>query len=160
MTNDPAGSPLTRRQWRSRFPLRPLPCPPGLLPVGAPAMYSTSKAANIQFTRAIASALDAKSSSSRVYALCPSYTATALGPDPALIKMALGGVLLASHQAEGFMALASGELPNGSVMRVTARRRGKMVVHDLVTYGKELGGAEPPRPGVTRGVETDESPLC
>ena len=31
--------------------------------------------------------------------------------------------------------------------RVTARRRGTRVVHDLVTYGKELGGAAKPRSG-------------
>ena len=44
--------------------------------------------------------------------------------------------------------LASGKLPNGSIMRVTARRGGRQVVHDLVRYGKEHGGSEPPRPGV------------
>ena len=43
--------------------------------------------------------------------------------------------------ADGFMMLANGDLPNGSVMRVTARSRGSKVVHDLVVYGKELGGS-------------------
>jgi NAD(P)-dependent dehydrogenase (short-subunit alcohol dehydrogenase family) len=118
----------------------------GLLPVGAPPVYSMTKAANIHFTRAIASAYG-EDSNIRHYALCPSYTATAMGPDPALIKASIGGILTAQHQAEGFMMLASGTAPNGSVMRVTARRGGTMVVHDLVAYGKELGGPETARPG-------------
>ena len=46
------------------------------------------------------------------------------------------------------MMLASGTPPNGSVMRVTARKGGSTVVHDLVTYGKELGGPEKTRPGI------------
>jgi NAD(P)-dependent dehydrogenase (short-subunit alcohol dehydrogenase family) len=58
----------------------------GLLPVGAPPVYSMTKAANIHFTRAIASAYG-EESNIRHYALCPSYTATAMGPDPALIKV-------------------------------------------------------------------------
>jgi NAD(P)-dependent dehydrogenase (short-subunit alcohol dehydrogenase family) len=120
----------------------------GLLPVGAPPIYSMTKAANIQFTRSTAAQLGGDASDIRVYALCPSYTATGLGPDPEVIKAALGGVLLPSHMAEGFMLLCEGDLPNGSVMRVTARRRGTRVVHDLVTYGKELGGAATPRPGI------------
>ena len=118
----------------------------GLLPVGAPPIYSMTKAANVQFVRAVGSALG-DFSKKRVYALCPSYTATALGPDPELIRASLGGVLQAKHQAEGFWLLAAGDLPNGSVMRVTARRRGTQVVHDLMCYGKEQGGGEPPRPG-------------
>ena len=120
----------------------------GLLPLGAPPIYSMTKAANIQFTRSIATQLGGDASQTRVYALCPSYTATGLGPDPEVIKAALGGVLLPTHMAEGFMFLCEGDLPNGSVMRVTARRRGTRVVHDLVTYGKELGGSAKPRPGV------------
>ena len=32
-------------------------------------------------------------------------------------------------------------------MRVTARSRGTRVVHDLMKYGKELGGSEQPRDG-------------
>lgn len=119
----------------------------GLLPVGAPPIYSMTKAANIQFTRATAAQLGGDASDIRVYALCPSYTATGLGPDPEVIKAALGGVLMPKHMAEGFMFLVEGDLPNGSVMRVTARRRGTRVVHDLVTYGKELGGAAKPRSG-------------
>ena len=73
----------------------------GLLPVGAPPVYSMTKAANIHFTRAVASAVGGEDSNIRVYALCPSYTATAMGPDPAIIKAAIGGVLTANHQAEG-----------------------------------------------------------
>ena len=119
----------------------------GLLPVGAPPIYSMTKAANLQFTRAIGSALG-ENSNKRVYALCPSYTATALGPDPEIIKAALGGVLQAKHQAEGFWMLAKGDLPQGSVMRVTARARGTLVVHDLVQYGKELGGSLKARDGL------------
>lgn len=118
----------------------------GLLPVGAPPIYSMTKAANLQFIRAIGSALG-EQSTKRVYALCPSYTATALGPDPDVIQAALGGVLQAKHQAEGFWMLAKGDLPQGSVMRVTARRRGTQVVHDLMQYGKELGGELKPRDG-------------
>jgi NAD(P)-dependent dehydrogenase (short-subunit alcohol dehydrogenase family) len=118
----------------------------GLLPVGAPPIYSMTKAANLQFIRAIGSALG-EHSNKRVYALCPSYTATNLGPDPAIIKAALGGVLQAKHQADGFWMLAQGDLPQGSVMRVTARRRGTLVVHDLMQYGKELGGVLKPREG-------------
>eukprot|EP00937_MAST-01D_sp_MAST-1D-sp2_P000041 g41.t1 len=120
----------------------------GLLPTGAPPMYSMSKAANVHFTRAVASALG-EESNVRVHALCPSYTATNMGPDPEQIQAMLGGVLTARHQAEGFMMLATerGELPNGSVLRVTARQRGRAVVHDLVAYGRELGGPEKPRPG-------------
>ena len=120
----------------------------GLLPTGAPPMYSMSKAANVHFTRAVASALG-DASNVRVHALCPSYTATKMGPAPQQIQAALGGVLIARHQAEGFMMLATerGALPNGSVMRVTARRGGRLVVHDLVTYGRELGGTEEARPG-------------
>ena len=119
----------------------------GLLPVGAPPIYSMTKAANLQFIRSIGSALGAHSKK-RVYALCPSYTATSLGPDPELIQAALGGVLQAKHQAEGFWMLAKGDLPQGSVMRVTVRRRGKQVVWDLMQYGKELGGQLKPRDGV------------
>ena len=118
----------------------------GLLPVGAPAIYSMTKAANIQFVRAIGSALG-ENSNMRIYALCPSYTATALGPDPETIKAALGGVLQAKHQAQGFMMLAKGDLPQSSIMRVTARSRGTRVVHDLMKYGKELGGSEQARDG-------------
>ena len=107
-----------------------------------------TKAANIQFTRSIAAQLGGDVSSIKIYALCPSYTATGLGPDPEVIKAALGGVLMPSHMAEGFMLLSEATLPNGSVMRVTARRGGSRVVHDLVTYGKELGGRAKARPGI------------
>ena len=119
----------------------------GLLPIGAPPVYTASKGANVHFTRAVASALG-EESKCRAYCLCPSYTATALGPDPEVIKAALGGVLTPLHQAEGFMMLAEGNLPNGSIMRVTARNKGKTVVHDLVAFGRELGGSLPPRAGV------------
>ena len=53
----------------------------GLLPVGAPPVYSMTKAANIHFTRAIASAVGGEESNVRVYALCPSYTATGQASD-------------------------------------------------------------------------------
>jgi NAD(P)-dependent dehydrogenase (short-subunit alcohol dehydrogenase family) len=119
----------------------------GLLPVGAPPIYSMTKAANVQFIRAIGSLLG-EHSKNRVYALCPTYTATALGPDPRDIKAALGGVLQAKHQAQGFFMLAKGDLPNGSVMRVTARNRGRNVTWDLMKYGKELGGNEKARDGL------------
>ena len=48
------------------------------------------------------------------------------------IEKALGGVLTAAQMADGFMMLADGKLPNGSVMRVTARRGGTQVVHDVM----------------------------
>merc|ERR1719387_489676 len=105
-----------------------------------------TKAANIHFTRAIGLTLG-NESKLRIYALCPSYTATAAGPDAKDIKAALGGVLIAKHQAQGFMLLAKGDQPNGSVMRVTARKGGRDVVHDLVSYGKELGGPDKARDG-------------
>jgi len=119
----------------------------GLLPVGAPPVYSATKAANVQFTRALGLTLG-ESSNVRVYALCPSYTATPGGPPPEMIKSSLGGVLIADHMAQGFMLLVQKRPPNGSVMRVTVRDRGARVVHDLVSYGRELGGKEPPRAGV------------
>ena len=79
--------------------------------------------------------------------MCARVATTAFGPSvvppgPPLetIKAALGGVLTAKQMADGFMMLANGDLPNGSVMRVTARARGTKVVHDLVVYGKEHGG--------------------
>ena len=38
--------------------------------------------------------------------------------------------------------------PDGSIMRVTVRRGGTRVVHDLLDYGRELGGDAPARAGV------------
>eukprot|EP00930_Biecheleria_cincta_P084509 TRINITY_DN73973_c0_g1_i1.p1 TRINITY_DN73973_c0_g1~~TRINITY_DN73973_c0_g1_i1.p1 ORF type:complete len:299 (-),score=44.78 TRINITY_DN73973_c0_g1_i1:13-909(-) len=118
----------------------------GLLPLGAPPVYSATKAAVVQFTRAVGLTLGEKSNV-RVYCLCPSYTATAQGPPTELISKSLGGVLRAEHMGEGFIMLAMQKPPNGSIMRVTARAGGKRVVHDLMTYGRELGGKEPPREG-------------
>ena len=46
------------------------------------------------------------------------------------------------------MRLAEGDLPNGSVLRVTVRQRGARVSWDLMRWGKELGGDEEPRPGI------------
>lgn len=83
----------------------------------------------------------------RFYCLCPSYTATSQGPPVDLIKGSLGGVLRAEHMGEGFMMLVNQQPPNGSIMRVTARNGGVRVVHDLVVYGRELGGKETPREG-------------
>eukprot|EP01052_Picozoa_sp_SAG31_P056322 SAG31_NODE_16060_length_725_cov_0.664537_1_plen_97_part_00 len=55
--------------------------------------------------------------------------------------MGIGFILLA--------APASGQsVPNGSVMRVTVRKRGAEVVHDIVEYGREFGGEARPRDGV------------
>ena len=54
----------------------------------------------------------------------------------------------ASSSLTGCPLQANGDLPNGSVMRVTARARGTKVVHDLVVYGKEHGGDAAARPGV------------
>mmetsp|Transcript_123887 Transcript_123887/g.264058 ORF Transcript_123887/g.264058 Transcript_123887/m.264058 type:complete len:278 (-) Transcript_123887:78-911(-) len=119
----------------------------GLLPIGAPPVYSASKAANVQFTRALGLTLG-DASPIRVYGLCPSYTATAGGPPRDQIQKSLGGVLEAEHQAHGFMLLVRQRPPNGSIMRVTVRNRGARVVHDLVVYGRELGGNEKPREGV------------
>lgn len=118
----------------------------GLLPLGAPPVYSATKAAVVQFTRAIGLTLGEKSNV-RVYCLCPSYTATAQGPPTEIISKSLGGVLRAEHMGEGFILLAMQKPPNGSIMRVTARSGGKRVVHDLMVYGRELGGMEPAREG-------------
>ena len=53
----------------------------GLLPRGAPPVYSASKAFNIHFTRALASSSAASALGKvQAYCLCPSYTETALGP--------------------------------------------------------------------------------
>lgn len=131
----------------------------GLLPTGASPTYALTKAANIHFTRAMASKLEESNSRVKVYCLCPSYTETALGPPVEFIRAALGGVLRADHMAEGFMLLAEGNLPNGSIMRFTLRNRGKYVVHDLVRYGKEFGGSEKKRDGklVKKAILAEQS---
>jgi len=126
----------------------------GLLPLGAPPVYSATKAAVVQFTRSIGLTLG-ENSNIRVYCLCPSYTATAQGPPTDRIQGSLGGVLRAEHMGEGFIILATQQPPNGSVMRVTVRSRGTRVVHDLLAYGRELGGQLPPR----EGVVMKEAPL-
>mmetsp|Transcript_112505 Transcript_112505/g.195234 ORF Transcript_112505/g.195234 Transcript_112505/m.195234 type:complete len:300 (-) Transcript_112505:67-966(-) len=119
----------------------------GLLPLGAPPVYSTTKAAVVQFTRSLGLTLGDKSNV-LVYCLCPSYTATAQGPPTNMIKGTLGGVLKAEHMGEGFMMLVTKRPANGSIMRVTVRGGGKRVVHDLIVYGRELGGKEKPREGI------------
>jgi len=119
----------------------------GLLPLGAPPVYSATKAANVQFVRAMGLTLG-DDSKVRIYCLCPSYTATNQGPPPAEIQRSLGGVLQAKHMARGVQLLLQRRPPNGSIMRVTVRDKGARVVHDLVAYGRELGGREKPRDGV------------
>eukprot|EP00929_Paragymnodinium_shiwhaense_P061276 TRINITY_DN305_c0_g2_i1.p1 TRINITY_DN305_c0_g2~~TRINITY_DN305_c0_g2_i1.p1 ORF type:complete len:283 (+),score=60.07 TRINITY_DN305_c0_g2_i1:85-933(+) len=119
----------------------------GLLPVGAPPVYSATKTANIQFTRSIGLTLGDKANV-RLYALCPTYAATALGPDPEMIRGSLGAVPTADDMADGFMLLVQERPANGSVMRVTVRGGGKKLTYDLMTYGKELGGREAPREGI------------
>jgi len=126
----------------------------GLLPLGAPPVYSATKAANVQFVRAMGLTLG-DDSKVRIYCLCPSYTATNQGPPPDAIQKSLGGVLQAKHMARGFQLFLQRRPPNGSVMRVTVRDRGARVVHDLVVYGRELGGKEKPRDGVL----LEEAPL-
>ena len=118
----------------------------GILPLGAPPVYSASKAAVVHFTRAMGLTLG-EDSNVRFYCLCPSYTATSQGPAAGMIKAAIGGVLRADHMGEGFFMLATQRPPNGSIMRVTARKGGTQVVHDLIAYGKELGGPEKARNG-------------
>jgi len=133
----------------------------GILPLGAPPIYSAVKAAVVHFTRAMGLTLG-NDSNVRVYCLCPSYTATAQGPPVENIQQSLGGVLRADHMAEGFMMLATKQPPNGSIMRVTVRNRGSRVVHDLIVYGREFGGNELPRAGLVmkeaplRSVSVDE----
>ena len=56
---------------------------------------------------------------------------------------------------EGFIMLATQPHPNGSIMRVTVRARGTKVVHDLLDYGRELGGEARARDGIL----VKESPL-
>eukprot|EP00928_Gymnodinium_smaydae_P080221 TRINITY_DN63970_c0_g1_i1.p1 TRINITY_DN63970_c0_g1~~TRINITY_DN63970_c0_g1_i1.p1 ORF type:complete len:299 (-),score=32.83 TRINITY_DN63970_c0_g1_i1:197-1093(-) len=119
----------------------------GILPLGAPPVYSASKAAVVHLTRAIGLTLGDKSNI-RVYCLCPSYTATSQGPPTDVIKGSLGGVLRAEHMGDGFIMLATQKPANGSIMRVTARSGGKRVVHDILVYGRELGGSAPTRDGV------------
>eukprot|EP00418_Pyrodinium_bahamense_P003387 CAMPEP_0179015276 /NCGR_PEP_ID=MMETSP0796-20121207/2703_1 /TAXON_ID=73915 /ORGANISM="Pyrodinium bahamense, Strain pbaha01" /LENGTH=247 /DNA_ID=CAMNT_0020710895 /DNA_START=24 /DNA_END=764 /DNA_ORIENTATION=+ len=103
----------------------------GLLPLGAPPVYSATKAADVQFVRAVGLTLG-EDSNVRIYCLCPSYTATNQGPPPEQIQKSLGGVLQAKHMARGFQLLLQRRPPNGSVMRVTVRDRGARVVHDLM----------------------------
>jgi NAD(P)-dependent dehydrogenase (short-subunit alcohol dehydrogenase family) len=119
----------------------------GILPLGAPPVYSASKAAVVHFTRAMGLTLG-EESNVRFYCLCPSYTATAQGPPTEQIKASVGGVLRAEHMGDGFIMLATQKPPNGSIMRVTARRGGTQVVHDIIVYGKELGGEERARDGL------------
>ena len=63
------------------------------------------------------------------YALCPSYTltpATAANPNwKRNTEKMLGGVLAPEHMAQGFLLLTKEQPPNGSVMRVTLRKRGE-----------------------------------
>merc|ERR1711933_585132 len=92
----------------------------GILPLGAPPVYSATKAAVVHFTRAVGLTLGEKSNVC-VYCLCPSYTATAQGPPVNQIKDSLGGVLRAEHMGEGFIMLVTKRPANGSIMRVTVR---------------------------------------
>jgi len=119
----------------------------GVLPLGAPPIYSASKAAVVHFTRALGLALG-EDSNVRAYCLCPTYTATAGGPSTEEIQKSLGGVLIPEHMGQGFILFVTQRPPNGSVMRVTLRGRGAEVVHDLVVYGKEQGGTAPVRDGI------------
>ena len=64
----------------------------GLLPLGAPPVYSASKAAVVQFTRSMGLTLG-EGSNVRFYCLCPSYTATSQGPPVEQIQSSVGGVL-------------------------------------------------------------------
>merc|ERR1712039_812221 len=128
----------------------------GILPVGAPPVYSASKAAVVHFTRAMGLTLGDKSNV-RFYCLCPSYTATSQGPPVEEIQASLGGVLKAQHMGQGFILLATTRPANGSIMRVTARQGGKKVVHDILEYGRELGGKARPREGLVLKEETLEA---
>ena len=51
-------------------------------------------------------------------------------------------------QVRGFMGLVEQKPPSGAVLRVTLRKRGTEVAHDLVSYGREMGGPNPSRPGL------------
>merc|ERR1712151_333437 len=84
----------------------------GLLPLGAPPVYSASKAAVVHFTRAMGLTLG-EDSNVRFYCLCPSYTATSQGPQVETIQAALGGVLRAEHMGDGFIMLVTQRPPNG-----------------------------------------------
>ena len=67
----------------------------GILPLGAPPVYSASKAAVVHFTRAMGLTLG-EDSKTRFYCLCPSYTATSQGPETATIKESVGGIDISS----------------------------------------------------------------
>eukprot|EP01047_Picozoa_sp_COSAG01_P059467 COSAG01_NODE_7143_length_3332_cov_6.310238_3_plen_263_part_00 len=87
----------------------------GLLPLGAPPVYSASKAAVVHFTRAMGLTLG-EESNLRFYCLCPSYTATSQGPAVEEIQASVGGVLRAEHMGEGFIMLVTSRPPNGAAL--------------------------------------------
>lgn len=129
----------------------------GLLPTAAP-VYAATKAAVIQLQRSLAVRLAAAQEHDVwCYTLCPSFTDTPLargditvddgggivrgdgGWDEgrkALMAQQIGGILQVSDQVDGVMGLLAQRPPSGAVLRVTMRRRGTLVVHDLVAYGK------------------------
>ena len=81
------------------------------------------------------------------YALCPSYTltpATAANPNwKRNTEKMLGGVLAPGHMAQGFMLLTKEQPPNGSVMRVTLRKRGEpYLIFLMPPSGRRLGPSQ------------------
>ena len=60
----------------------------------------------------------------------------------------IGGILRVEDQVKGVMGLISEKPANGAVLRVTLRKRGTVVAHDLVSYGRDQGGPERARPGI------------
>lgn len=141
----------------------------GLLPQ-AQVVYSATKAAVVQFMRSIA--LRVHQDGHRniwCYALCPSFTDTPLARGDmtvdehgaiqrgggawdeatrAHMARAIGGILTVEDQVKGVMGLLAQRPASGSVLRVTLRKGGAVVAHDLVSYTRDLGGPGPPRPGI------------
>ena len=72
-------------------------------------------------------------------------------------ELAIGGVLEVADMVKGVMGLISEQPENGAVLRVTLRKRGTVVAHDLMQYGKELGGEESQRPGIVMMEQTVEA---
>jgi len=141
----------------------------GLLPQTAP-VYAATKAAVIQFQRSLATRLKAANKRDILcYTLCPSFTDTPLARGDISINASgdivrgagtwdaatkermtkeIGAILDIKDMVAGVMGLIARQPPSGAVLRVTMRRGGAAVVHDLVSYGKELGGNAAPRPGI------------
>ena len=63
-------------------------------------------------------------------------------------ELAIGGVLEVADMVKGVMGLISEQPENGAVLRVTLRKRGTVVAHDLMQYGRDQGGPHDPRDGV------------